>query len=391
MRVAVTCRLHSVNQYDFVEGLARACDFELYVITDSYSYEAVPHLDQSHVYHYRPAWTTRYFPTRFNPIDRREFRTILDDVDPDVVLTLGSSYLLFMSVAADFSPSVFLPQGGETMKATGNPYWTSRWWDLLYYRLLYRPLFGELVGHVDEVWSAEPNYETFARFGLEPDEYRPLDWGAVDTDAFHRVDDPVSFGDEGDTVVGSFRRPRGTHLLPSYETFLDAVGELVRRRDDVHVVLGGFYDDNKDAPVRSLVEEKVAEHGLEEHLTRLDMVPKSEMRRHYSGLDVYVNLSHMGSGVSGLGTASKEAMACECAFVTFDDPPKDYVIDDGENGFLVSHGEPATVADRLETLCEDPEFRDDLGAAARETVVAEYSPETIAERVERACREVVSD
>jgi len=381
VRILLTCRLGATNQHDLAACLARCDDIDLYVLTDSATYPEVPELDRDRIYHYHPTWPVIF--SRFHPYDKRRYREFLDEIDPDALLSTAVSHLAFMGPTVDFHPTVFLPQGGKVNSATRQRCkergFGIRW-------VMYRPMMWDLLRNVDEVWTAGPNREILERLGFLADgRFVDFDWGVVDTERFYPRDDAVSFVSDPETVViGSFRRARNPPLIPSYETFLDAVALLADRRDDFHIVIGGLYDRKVGPEVQRAIDDKIDEHGLSDIVTKLEMVPKAEMPRHYSGLDVYVNFSPVNS-LGGIGTASKEAMACGCAFATFNDPPAEYVVDDWENGILLEHDEPVDVANRLNRLVAEPALRESLAARARETALDAFGCESVSEQVSKRC------
>lgn len=392
MRIGVSCQLNQENQRDFVRTLSAAEEVDVSVVTDSRNYRDVGFVDQSDIYHVMPFWPDSTAGIReYHPLIRRQYRLALDEMEPDILLSLGASRLLFIGLSTGFEPTVHLPQGGELSKAVGNNYWDDDWFRCLRYRLLYRPVYRGLLDHVSEVWSSgtEQNVTVFKQLGLSPDRYRGFDWDVVDTDTFAPHPDPVSFTDEDTTVIGSFRRIRGSLLKPAYEDFLDAVGRLSRRRDDFHIVIGGFYPDGQSEAVRGVVNDKLVEHDIEDIVTCLELVPKAELPRYLSGLDVYVNFTHRNLTLTGIGSAAKEGMACGCAPVTFDDPDPGYVIKDWQNGVLISYDDVDGITNCLETLCKDDDYRNRLASRARETVVACFSPTAVRERVVEYCYEIV--
>jgi type III pantothenate kinase len=58
------------------------------------------------------------------------------------------------------------------------------------------------------------------------------------------------------------------------------------------------------------------------------------------------------------------------------------VVDDDENAVLVPPRDPPALAAAVDELLDDPARRDRLGAAARETVLAEYTWSAIADKYE---------
>jgi len=384
VRILLTCRLRTTNQHDFASCLAASSGVDLYVLTESPSHPDVPGLDSDRIYHFHPTWPVIF--SRLHPHDRGVYEDILDDIDPDVLVSTAISHLVFMGPTADFSPTVVLPQGGlvnrSTRKRCKRRNFGPRW-------LMYRPLVWDLFRHVDEAWAPEPGRELLAKLGLEPWKFRGFDWGPVDTSKF-TPQEGVSFDvPEEKTIIGSFRRIRNPPLIPSYRAFFEAVDRLREQRTDFHVVLGGYYPDDRGTEVEEAIDDSIQRHGLDEFVTKLGMVDKTEMPRYYSGLDVYVNFSPTGT-VPGIGTASKEAMACERPFVTFDDPPTGWIIDHDENGLRFDHDDTAALADSLADLCADPGYRQELGAAARETVLDNFSFEAVNSRAEAYCRRLAA-
>lgn len=392
MRIVVSCQLKQENQRDFVRTLSAAEEADVGVITDSRSYRSVGFVDQSDIYHITPFWPDSTAAIReLHPLIRRQYRVALDELEPDILLSLGASRLLFLGVATGFEPTVHLPQGGELSKAVGNIYWDDSWFKKLRYRYLFRTVYRRLLDHVSEVWTSgtEQNRTTFTELGLPADRYRSFDWDVVDTDEFAPHSDPVSFADDETTVIGSFRRIRGTLLEPAYRDFLDAVGRLAALRDDFHIVIGGFYPDDQSRHMQSVIDDKIDEHDLDSVVTCLDLVPKAELPRYLSGLDVYLNFTHRNLALTGIGSAAKEGMACGCALVTYDEPDVSYVVDDGNNGVIVPYDNVDTIVDRLETLCEDDEYRKQLSQQGRNTVVTNFSPSAIRNSVLQYCHEIV--
>lgn len=392
IRVLLTGRMDQENQRDIAVTIAGAHDVTLYIATDCEQYRPLPGVSQERIYHLQPTWPTNI--SRVRPYDSTRYQSMLDDIEPDIILSLGVSELAFLSSTIDFSPAVLLPQGGEVQKATGDVYWSDSHVTKLLNLVTYRPLMWDLLRHVDEVWTSgtEQNRELFRGLGLPKGNLYSFDWDVVDTEIFSRQDDAVEFGTDPDqTIIGSFRRIRGNLLAPSYEIFLDAIGRIAEDRTDFHVVIGGFYEGGESSVTESVIDEKLEEHDLQECVTKVNLVPKEELPRYYSGLDVYMNFSHQGLRLSGLGSSAKEGMACECALLTYDDPEVDYVIEDGDNGLTVSHGDIDAVETNLRRLLDDAEYRSELGQAARDTIVETYSPEHVQKRVVERCEILIDN
>jgi len=65
------------------------------------------------------------------------------------------------------------------------------------------------------------------------------------------------------------------------------------------------------------------------------------------------------------------------------------VVDDWENGVLLEHGDVAGTTDALERLVAEPELREQLGAAGRETAIEMFACENVRKRVHDRCRALV--
>jgi len=250
-------------------------------------------------------------------------------------------------------------------------------------------MYKDFLGHVKEVWSAPPNKEVFVQLGLSESAFHGFDWGTVDTQKFHPHKNPVNFvDDQSKTVIGTFRRIRGEKLKSSYETFLRAAGNLAEVREDFHIVIGGYYEDDKK--MYDFIDEKIEKNSLSEFTTKLDMVPKEEMPRYYSGLDIYVNPPHLDV-LTGIGTASKEAMACGCPLISldYDGLPRKYALDHGEEGYLVHYDDSETLTKIFSKLCGQDKEVSKMGERARERVMNSFSEANVSKKVKSRCKQII--
>lgn len=387
IRVGLVGNLEDVNQIDTANILASHKSLKPYVITDAVNYSSRVQVPANQIYHVRPSNPATL--ARIHPLDQRRFARVLEDISPDVLLVMGITNLIFLPSTVETPPTVLLPQGGEKSRATGTAQWTDSRLRLLYYRLIYRPMFQELVQKVDEIWAPEPNRSIMRQFGVES-KFVPFDWAAVDCDTFYPAEDPVSFATGGTVVAGSFRRLRGNRLASSVETFLDACGRLHSQDRDFHVVIGGIYKTGQSTDIQTLIGEKISYHGLGDHVSTLELVPKEELPQYYSGLDMYVNFTHRGVA-GGLGTAAKEAMACGCAILAFDDPDPSYAVSDGVNGDIVGIGNVDEVLTALDRCIRDETALETRKRAAISTVRERFSFEAVSARIRERCERLVTD
>jgi glycosyltransferase involved in cell wall biosynthesis len=385
--VCLACQLHQVNQREFAKIISKDKRFNLTVITDSRKYPEIPYINQHKIHHYNVV--PKGWLSRLNIYDILKFKKLLGKIDPDLLLTMGVSNLLFLGTTSGFKPTVLLPQGGETSRAVSSSKAREAW--PIYKRIIYRLQFRELLSHVSEVWGfSNTNKTLYQKCGLKSEKFNPFDWGGVDTKSFRPRQDQVRYVDDSNTLVfGSFRRVRGDGIVESYSRFISALGELADNGRNFHFVMGGIYDDSRTQKIIEKINNKISDNGLEDRVTRVGMINKEELPRYISGLDAYVNFTWRGHPLPAIGTGAKEAMACGCVPLVFDDPSVEYVIDDGHNGVILPYDVP-TIVNKLGPLFDGNGLKKRISNSARETVVNEFDYQVISDRVYNACQNLIS-
>jgi glycosyltransferase involved in cell wall biosynthesis len=275
-------------------------------------------------------------------------------------------------LATGFSPSVLVPQGGETAKAVGPYYFTDKKWYKTILKYVYRPMFEKLLANVDEVWGLQKeNKRIYTRMGLDENKFNPFQWIPVDTKKCKPNGDKVEFEtqSENDIVIGTFRRLRGELVLDTVFTFLDAIEDLSSDRKDFHVILGGIDESNN---VTEKIYNKLSDINSSGRITTQELVPKDKMPMYYRSLDIYYNFTFPGNPVGTLGTGPKEALASGCAFVTPKGEGIQYEIEDHVDG-IITENNSSDIRDTIEHLIDNPKKREMLGKNGRDMVVNRFS------------------
>ncbi len=83
-------------------------------------------------------------------------------------------------------------------------------------------------------------------------------------------------------------------------------------------------------------------------------------------------------------------MAAQTPVVATDTALSRSLIDDGENGLLVSHGDTAALTAAIESVFDQPQSAAQRAVAARERVAERYSIERMAKRHLELFREIIS-
>jgi glycosyltransferase involved in cell wall biosynthesis len=143
------------------------------------------------------------------------------------------------------------------------------------------------------------------------------------------------------------------YAVKNYGLLLDAAARLVRRADGLHFVIVG------DGPERAAIEGTVRDRLMADRVHVLG--ERADVPRILAGSDMFVLTSHS----EGLSIAILEAMASGLAVVATDVGDNRHLIADEEQGFLVAPGDGDALAERILTLCSDPEQMRRMGASAR--------------------------
>jgi glycosyltransferase involved in cell wall biosynthesis len=131
---------------------------------------------------------------------------------------------------------------------------------------------------------------------------------------------------------------------------------------------------------RARLEAQAARLGVAQRVVFLGTVPRSDLPRLYSSVDLLLATSYASET---FGISLVEAQACGLPVVasTFGGFPE--VVDEGRTGLLVPPRDPAALAAAVQALLDDPARRAAMAAAAP-AWAAQYSWPAVTERVEAA-------
>lgn len=149
---------------------------------------------------------------------------------------------------------------------------------------------------------------------------------------------------------------------------IDALGAC---SPSVHLVISG----EESQITRSMLAERARERGVMGRVHLLDRV--DDVREIFAAIDIGLVAS---TGSEAICRVAGEMMASGLPVVASRVSVLPDMIRDGVDGVLVPPGDPAALAEALETLGADPECRARLGRAAREAASTRLSLETQARR-----------
>lgn len=187
-------------------------------------------------------------------------------------------------------------------------------------------------------------------------------------------------GRHGIGCFGRVRAQKGT------DVFVAAMCRLLPRYPDfTAVIVGGVTPDQRGFE-RGL-KDQAQRAGLSERILFLGELPIDQVPLWYRRVSIYAFTSRN----EGFGLTLLEAMAAGNALVAARAGAAEKVVRDGETGFLVPAGDSDALVSALEPLMREPARAADLGARARQSVLAEFGVDAEAEKIAGVYARVLSD
>ena len=134
-----------------------------------------------------------------------------------------------------------------------------------------------------------------------------------------------------------------------------------------------------DGEQKQEIEDYIQRQSLQMYITILPFMPAEEVRSYMDKADIYVFGS---SFYEGWGAVVNEAMDSACAMVVshaVGSAP--YLINDGKNGLIYQCGNVRLLADRLQQLIVDKNYRETLSVSGYNTITKEWTPTIAVERL----------
>jgi len=130
-------------------------------------------------------------------------------------------------------------------------------------------------------------------------------------------------------------------------------------------------------PLEKELRREIERRNLAEHVILLGHIAdRTRLRALYQGAAGYIHAAHY----EGLPTVLLEAMACACPVIATAVSGALDVVRHEQNGLLIPPRAPIQIAAAAVRLIEDPNWGEQLGRAARDTVEERFSWERVAQR-----------
>ncbi len=226
-----------------------------------------------------------------------------------------------------------------------------------------------------------------AEMGLPPQILHVVP-GGVDTDAF-RPAEPARRGGEPDSEIilgaaGNLKPIKGFHLA------IEALARLAGEWPGLSLLIAG------EGGERPALERRAAELGIGDRVRLLGDLSLEEMPAFYRRLDLYlqpsVPIHQAQSGVrleESMGRALAEAQASGLPVIGSRSGGIPEMVDDGNSGLIVEHGDAGALAAAINSLLRQPDLRARMGAAARSRAVEHFSWEAVVAVTEALLTEAV--
>ena len=173
-------------------------------------------------------------------------------------------------------------------------------------------------------------------------------------------------------IGGLLGERKGTHIL------LKATQIIKSKHPDIYVYIAG--SGPQELELRKLSKEL----NIEENIAFLGRISDDEKWTYYKSVDICV----IPSLWEGMPTVLFEAMMCGKPVVASDVDGIAEVLVDNETGLLCEAGNAADLADKIVTLVQNQEMREEMGKAG-EIKVREFTFDKIAGQTVKLYREIL--
>lgn len=162
-----------------------------------------------------------------------------------------------------------------------------------------------------------------------------------------------------------------------FSDLVSACALLARKEVEFRCLIIGTGEE--EAPLRAQIEQL----GLADRIELIGPRPQYDVKRYVGSASVFAAPCVVGADGNrdGLPTVLLEAMSLGTPCVSTDVTGIPEVLRDGLTGLMVPQHDPASLADAIELLLNDPQLRVELAANARQLIEDEFSIEQNARRV----------
>jgi len=129
---------------------------------------------------------------------------------------------------------------------------------------------------------------------------------------------------------------------------------------------------------KQLLEDKISQLSLENHVVLCGALPHEVVIERYKKASMFVLpcIKSKDGNLDGIPNVLFEAMSMEIPVISTRVSAIPELINDNENGLLVTPNDPGTLAEAMKKLIESPQLASNLGRNGRESVLANFDVES---------------
>ena len=225
---------------------------------------------------------------------------------------------------------------------------------------------------------ADPQTMCVLHPGIHMDRFSPF----IKEEHSIKIRDQYGSDEKGLSVlhVGRFQDVKG------HDTFQEIALLVTQHFPKTRFIVAG---ENLQSDADNVYQQRILQMAkndpiLNDKITYVGYI--EEMQQLYNAVDVAVCPSRFES----YGMANLEAMACGVPVVSTNRGGPSETIVEGVTGFLVPPRDTKQYADRILRLLEDPELRQEMGAAGRRHVEKNFSIQRSTDRFLKHCERLLS-
>ncbi|WP_187148744.1 glycosyltransferase family 4 protein [Methanosarcina thermophila] len=216
---------------------------------------------------------------------------------------------------------------------------------------------------LSELYEKNPDKIVEIPNGVDIEKYNPKNDGSIIRKRLNIEDKKIIL------FVGALDKP---HFFKGVDVLLESFKRICN--SNFHLIIVG------DGDLKQNYIEKANKLGVNSQVTFAGRVSDEDLPLYYAASDVTVLPSTtMGEA---FGLVLVEAMATGKPVIASNLPGVRSVVDDGENGFLVTPGDSESLASKINNLLTDDELCSIFGIAARTKVEEKYNWVNIARDLE---------
>ncbi len=171
-----------------------------------------------------------------------------------------------------------------------------------------------------------------------------------------------------------------SRLVPwkGFEALIDVVRDLKTEYPNIKLLIAG------DGPQQSVLENKIREHGLDDHIELLGRLERSEIEVISQQVDMFI----LNTEYEGFSHLLVECMQLGMPIITTNVGGNPELVQHGQSGLLVEYNNQAGIKQAIKDLADNNELRSSLVFGGKERI-KEFTQEKSLERLKDVLHNVV--